>query len=976
MATFTANVQGTYIVPIPLSANLTNITLNGALDGQQVVLEFQQNGTGGWTVASSTITGLQQPVATASTNSFQLFIYNSGLSEWQAFGGGGGGGAGVSSLNSLTGALTAAAGSGITITPSGGNTLTFAATGGGGGVSSVNGLTGAVTAAAGSGITLNTIGGTLNIINSSSPASLPWYDVQAYGGQPRTFSISAETTTATSSSGSPNITLAAAKNFVNGQYVVLWKAGNATTQSTPTIPSAVANCVQGSLSLSYQCVGVDALGGLTAASPVATITNAPNIFGNLPVAISTITASAGTVAVTFAAPINAVPGQTVHIIKVTGSGATWNGVWTVLTAPTSSSITYLVSGATGSGTVSASSTGRLSNVAIITAISRSATGVITITTAQPHNFVATPGTKNAAVVIIENVTPFDLNGQYVMATASGTTITCNSGQWLAESGTVTAGLSIATSYEYVYVTCPAYSGTTVAYYIYSNSPNPLSTLTLIGKTMPGEKGWKDGGPNLMQGFVAPAYVPASPPVSPQGQMFGASVLSGGGTTSLVLSASVPTSVTSQTLLHDDGQAIAAACVAIHASSDQFGTVFMSPPQGTAPFLPEYIINYPVTIPTNDSIIFGSQTVINETITMAGGNAMWMSPLGYLGSIDIQFGVGPYMPLTGIGNPMVYVSGDSTNFQNILFSCGGGTTNNPNQQNGQYGIIVQAGKAKFRDCFFASGVSSTAIPCILNSPTGGTVNISFDTCQWSGSSVYGNVSTVVGQSALLPAWCCNLWIHGSDNAGGIGASSQISITGNCSFEGRGILIDALNYSNSSEQNYIFGVGGAIEYQAPCTPSLMLWGQFFVNVVMANWINDTEQGGIVANWTNTLVNNVIIENCTTSGNASLATGNAFATITFKGNLAATATSDSVLGQNINRVSLTVGKVLTTTGTTSDVLTVNGAFQGSVPQISGGNASASADIAAGNVSVSVTAANQITVLHGSTSGMIFNVSATGGF
>ena len=84
MATFTANVQGTYIVPIPLSANLTNITLNGALDGQQVVLEFQQNGTGGWTVASSTITGLQQPVLTPSTNSFQLFIFNSVLGEWQA----------------------------------------------------------------------------------------------------------------------------------------------------------------------------------------------------------------------------------------------------------------------------------------------------------------------------------------------------------------------------------------------------------------------------------------------------------------------------------------------------------------------------------------------------------------------------------------------------------------------------------------------------------------------------------------------------------------------------------------------------------------------------------------------------------------------------------------------------------------------------------------------------------------------------
>lgn len=45
----------------------------------------------------------------------------------------GGGGSGVDSLNSLTGALTLAPGSNITLTPSGGNTITIDAAGGGGG---------------------------------------------------------------------------------------------------------------------------------------------------------------------------------------------------------------------------------------------------------------------------------------------------------------------------------------------------------------------------------------------------------------------------------------------------------------------------------------------------------------------------------------------------------------------------------------------------------------------------------------------------------------------------------------------------------------------------------------------------------------------------------------------------------------------------------------------------------------------------
>jgi hypothetical protein len=54
--------------------------------------------------------------------------------------GGGGGGGGVTSLNSLTGALTLVAGSGITITPSGSN-ITIAATGSSGNPYYVNEFT-------------------------------------------------------------------------------------------------------------------------------------------------------------------------------------------------------------------------------------------------------------------------------------------------------------------------------------------------------------------------------------------------------------------------------------------------------------------------------------------------------------------------------------------------------------------------------------------------------------------------------------------------------------------------------------------------------------------------------------------------------------------------------------------------------------------------------------------------------------------
>ena len=55
MATATINVSGQKVVQVLLTANLTNLTLTDALDQQIVYLEFQQNGTGGFTVASTQI---------------------------------------------------------------------------------------------------------------------------------------------------------------------------------------------------------------------------------------------------------------------------------------------------------------------------------------------------------------------------------------------------------------------------------------------------------------------------------------------------------------------------------------------------------------------------------------------------------------------------------------------------------------------------------------------------------------------------------------------------------------------------------------------------------------------------------------------------------------------------------------------------------------------------------------------------------
>lgn len=87
---------------------------------------------------------------------------------------GGGGGGGVTTVNGLSGAVTLAPGSNITITPSG-NTLTIASTGGGGGITSINTDTTAaqlmVTATTGTDFTIATVSGTTTFAIPSASSS-------------------------------------------------------------------------------------------------------------------------------------------------------------------------------------------------------------------------------------------------------------------------------------------------------------------------------------------------------------------------------------------------------------------------------------------------------------------------------------------------------------------------------------------------------------------------------------------------------------------------------------------------------------------------------------------------------------------------------------------------------------------------------------------------------------------------------------
>jgi len=96
-------------------------------------------------------------------------------------------------------------------------------------------------------------------------------------------------------------------------------------------------------------------------------------------------------------------------LQVIGFGAVpgdviFNGVWTLASAPSTTQVTFALAGNYGSGTVSAATTGRLSNAQLITAISRNSSGLLTITTKESNNSVY-QATSKPTIVIVENCYP-------------------------------------------------------------------------------------------------------------------------------------------------------------------------------------------------------------------------------------------------------------------------------------------------------------------------------------------------------------------------------------------------------------------------------------------------------------------------------------------------------------------------------------------------------------------------------------------
>ena len=772
-------------------------------------------------------------------------------------------------------------------------------------------------------------------------SNVPWFDVQDFGAKPRLFDAGPPPTTTATTFGTADVTLAAAKDFVNGDGLVIFAAGAATSQSTPSAPTLTSPAVGGSGTYNYKIIGVDALGGLTAASSAAQITSGPNVFGNLPVVISSISQTSNVVTVQFSTPINAVAGMQIAITNVTGNGTIFNGFWAVASAPTTSSVTFALSGTGVTGTVGATSMGRLCNTFTIASISRSGT-TISITTNANHGFQVQSGTKHT-IVIVDGVTPYDLNGQYVVTSASGNSLTC---ALLAVSSTETGSVSAsstATVYEYVTVKCPAVSGTTVAYYVYGDYGTGI--YQLLGRTLPLQQTFFDWGPWLMAGFFAPSYVPTTPPASAQNQMYAGTIVSGAGTTSLVVTPSVPASGSGLTVMHDEGVCIndaIAACVAVGG-----GTVFVSP--GDEKYL-TYYVNSPIIVSSLVTLSLGCAMIWNETLTQDSFTSL-MSMGGPQSPNEPSFGFQNYVAVSGLGSPLLNIPNGAAYIAGIQFSC---------THNNQWGVVVYGDEVQFERCFF-NATASAAVPLIIE---GGTTEARLTSCSFLAPS---NITTTSGAGTISYApYIPALWLRSDDVDGQTNSNFQMDGINN--FSGRGIFYDCSLVTTGDSSNYIFD---AYEFQAPVTPFLMMMGSNTgQNISVRHVVMDSAVPAVIANWVSgegvylTEVDSVFPEN----GDTGIVTG-----YFIPGLKISRLMYDTNVNQNYDTSSACMSASLTTNGATSYVVTLTGLTPNSHVSITPTNASAAADIASGSVYVSTKALSQVTIITGSTSGETFDILAT---
>ena len=197
--------------------------------------------------------------------------------------------------------------------------------------------------------------------------------------------------------------------------------------------------------------------------------------------------------------------------------------------------------------------------ATLTSCNRSA-GVVTCTTSANHNFQA-----GAQINIARNTTGSPgFEGAFTLTSASGTTFTYNQYDAADSSGAVTSGTAQVGSRVNLTWAHPTNDNTVMRSYIYKCTttctlPGNEANFSLAGVAIGNDSSFTDYGFPVTASYINNGDVPATLSAAISNDYLSTTIVSGGGTTNLVLANNAVNSVAAAQVFHDNAPNIIAVC---------------------------------------------------------------------------------------------------------------------------------------------------------------------------------------------------------------------------------------------------------------------------------------------------------------------------------------------------------------------------------------------------------------------------------
>lgn len=388
----------------------------------------------------------------------------------------------------------------------------------------------------------------------------------------------------------------------------------------------------------------------------------------------------------------------------------------------------------------------------------------------------------------------------------------------------------------------------------------------------------DFGSPMMDSFKRPGSIPNAPPISATSDSLVTKIVSGAGTTNIVLADAASTNVSGATIRFDNAPNILAAA---NASANNNGLLHFPVSVNNEP----YPVNSYLVLPSKLSMSFTTGLFLNDTVEVAFGSS-WSGDVIPQGLNPPSFGQSGW-PLIGVSeaNPGVYVPAGVISYWKGLSFLGQGLLNG--------GLIVfadQVSPITFEDVNFLSSTSGTdymGVGLILRGDTVGSNNSSY--VNMFRNVLFSGGPTQSDGVTATPFFYCN----------GCGLTSLERIN----LSVRGIFVRPV------------GQGGAFELntgrqQGPIMPTVMYYNSSgnssLASFVIRQFEQDTGTHAIFAN----LQGSTTMLDLEGSGypgtfngaTGSLVTGNPVISIDFKNEQA-----NGITGQNTNTHSFPTGTAI---------------------------------------------------------------------